>query len=113
MAIYHLINNILTALNNKFFVGSIFCDFQKAFDTVNYDILLAKLQFYGISGKAHKLIRSYLEGIYQRVLIDSEFNKYYSEWRLISDGGPQGSILGPLLFLLYVNRLTTLSIKYI
>jgi hypothetical protein len=100
---YKLIKNILTALNNKLVVGGIFCDLHKAFDCVNYDILLSKMEFYGISRKANNLIKSYLQGIYQRVLVDFDFKKCYSKWESITDGVPQGSILGPLLFLLYVN----------
>jgi len=61
-ASYKLINGILDALNNKMMVGGIFCDLQKAFDCVNHNILLTRLKFYGITGKMHKLIKSYLEG---------------------------------------------------
>ena len=61
-ASYKLIDGILDALNNKMMVGGIFCDLQKAFDCVNHSILLTKLKFYGITGKTHKLIKSYLEG---------------------------------------------------
>jgi hypothetical protein len=64
-----LTSNILTALNNKLLVGGIFYNLYKAFDCVNYDILLSKMEFYGISGKANTLIESYLQGRYQRVLI--------------------------------------------
>ena len=62
-AIYNLTDNILKALDNRQLVGGIFCDLSKAFDYVNYDILLAKLEFYGVKGHAHKLITSYLKNI--------------------------------------------------
>jgi hypothetical protein len=61
--------------------------------------------FYVISGKAYNLIRLYLLQRYQRVLVDLDSKKYYSEWELVTDGFPKGSLLGPLLFLLYVNDL--------
>jgi len=57
------------SLNNKLWVGGIFCDLQKAFDCIKYDILLSKMEFYGISGKGNKLIQSYLNNRYQRVLL--------------------------------------------
>jgi hypothetical protein len=56
---------------NKILVGGIFCDLKKAFDCVNHDILLSKLEFYGIVGKAYALLKSYLKDRYQRVLIDN------------------------------------------
>jgi hypothetical protein len=67
-----LINNILTAMNNKLKVGGIFCDLQKAFNCVNHEILLKKLEFYAIEGKFKLLIRSYLTGRLQRVILGNK-----------------------------------------
>ena len=105
--IFKFTNEILKVLNNKTLVGSIFCDLEKAFDSVNHDILLSKLSYYGISGKAKSLLKSYLQNRYQRVLITNAlFNSNtVSKWTKITCGVPQGSILGPLLFLLYIKNL--------
>ena len=88
-------------------VGGIFCDLEKAFDSVNHDILLSKLPYYGINGKAKLLLESYLQHRYQRVQIrNSHLNTTTtSKWTKIKYGVPQGSILGPLLFLVYINDL--------
>ena len=62
-AAYNLINEVLDALNSKKLVGGIFCDLKKAFDSVDHDIVLPKLKFYGIRGKFNELITSYLKNI--------------------------------------------------
>jgi hypothetical protein len=66
MAMYNILNNILTSLDKKRYVGSLFCDLQKAFDCVNHKVLLENMNFYGISGSGIKLMTSYLENRYQR-----------------------------------------------
>jgi hypothetical protein len=92
------------ALNNRCIVGGIFCDSSKAFDRVNHDILLSKMEFYGIKGTVHKLIKSYLTGRYQRVILYKNGSKCCSAWKEIQCGVPQGAVLG-LLILLYINDL--------
>jgi len=87
-------------------VGGIFCDLTKAFDYVNHNILLSKLEFYGITGRANNLIKSYLNDRFQGVLIKNKYSKNcFSEWEKVKQGIPQGLILRPLLFLLYINYL--------
>jgi hypothetical protein len=61
-----LLNKILTAMKSKQMVGRIFCDLHKAFDCINHAVLLEKLKFYGVFGKFYDLVKSYLDGRYQK-----------------------------------------------
>ena len=105
MALIILIENLVNAIDNGKCAVGIFLDFQKAFDTVDHCILLDKLYFYGIRGQAFDWFSSYLHNRQQLV----NYYGYESDLKTIKCGVPQGSILGPLLFLLYINDLPQVS----
>ena len=92
---------ILNAMDNKKLTASVFLDISKAFDSPNHDLLIKKLQHTGLSSQAILWLKSYLSSRYQRVRINSSL----SDFLPVSTGVPQGSILGQLLFSVYVNDL--------
>ena len=105
LALIELHDKISTAFDRGEFSVGIFLDLSKAFDTVNHIILFDKLEHYGIRGLALDWIRSYFSNRKQYV----EYNGHRSLRNEISCGVPQGSILGPLFFLLYINDINNVS----
>jgi hypothetical protein len=94
-----LVEDWRNALDNHQFVGAILTDLSKAFDCMPHNLLLAKARAYGLSESASELLGSYLASRRQRVKI----GQIYSDWNSILKGVPQGSILGPLLFNIFIN----------
>ena len=105
LASLELIDRLLVELDNGETPLSIFMDLSKAFDTLNHDILLYKLKYYGIIGPALELFKSYFINRKQYVELENVKSNYID----ITTGVPQGSILGPLLFIIYINDISSVS----
>ena len=99
------IDNVIHKLDQGKLPISVFLDLSKAFDTLDHDILLHKLNFYGVHGIALNWFQSYINGRTQYVQIEDKMSTLLP----ISTGVPQGSILGPLLFIIYINDICSVS----
>ena len=100
-----LVDKITSQMDNNETPISIFLDLSTAFDTIDHNILLDTLKYYGLDDIAIKLFRSYLTNRYQYVQIENAKSQLLE----INTGVPQGSILGPLLFIIYINDISQSS----
>ena len=101
-------DKIFKYLDNKKLPIALYLDFSKAFDTINHAILMDKLKHYGVTGVALRWFKDYLTNRKQFV----QYKDKVSKMSTITTGVPQGSVLGPLLFIIYINDIAKITNKF-
>ena len=104
-AIFEYLEHVLKSLDDRELIIGLFLDLSKAFDCVDFEILITKLYRYGIRGLPLRLIENYLHNQKQYISLITQDGEMRSDIRDVNIGIPQGSILGPLFFLIYVYDL--------
>ena len=100
MQLLNLLNTFhQSSIDGQNCCAGVFIDLKKAFDTIDHELLVEKLNVYGIRGIANKWLQNYLTNIMQYVVIDD----HSSDLLDMTRGVPQGSVLGPILFIIYIN----------